>query len=390
MILSLIFFLIFGLILIFQFKSIFLKMILLVYWYPLITMLLFTLNIPLGSSLDFIGRPKNEPHGTKALIVAVAGFYTFLITMWSYRNRDLMIKKIKISEQSRLILIALLITVSIIAFPKAFGVSNQRWNLIPGPWPVIFIAINVILYLSQKKMNKISSILHLLIMFVCLIGGERVNVIVLLGLMFLSQDTRDGLYMTERKFSKKTLLFFLVFICVGIISGIKRSGDSVTLIHLLYNIVSIHTVQDVVHIYLSSFGYLKDKGTNFLPVINEIGSLFYIPVIGGNSEDNIYNFTEILRKYMNNYGGGLFYTEGNMVFGNFGVLIYGFLYAIFLKWIFGNHKGYYNIVLAVFLVLQMRIQWYGLVYVYTPIWFSILLFEILRMLSNVDENKIKF
>jgi hypothetical protein len=375
-----------GALLIFKFKSVYLKFILLVYWYPLLTMFLFCLEVPLGSSLDVVGRPAHEEYCDKAFIVALVGYFVFAFTIWSLRDKRFEFKRLRINETSRLILIFFLALISVIAYPKAFGIGDQRWDLIPGPWAVIAIAFNLILVLSFEKLKSISTLLQIFLLFITIKGGERASSLLFFVILFLMHKPLKANIIVENKFKLKTILFFSGLLLVSISAAAWRSGNSITFLYLLYNIVSVHTVKDVVHIYFSSFGYLNDFGLNFYPLLNEIGSILYLPIIGGTG--NRFNFTEILRDYIPNYGGGLFYAEGVLIFGAFGPVIYAFLYGVVLRYLFVKSNLFVSIVFATLIVLQMRFQWYGVVYVYSPIVFSYILIRMLKFLSKDTKNNL--
>lgn len=375
--------LILGFFLIFKFKSFFLKLVLGVFWYPLVTMYLFCINYDLGGAIDVIGRPIHEAVCVEATQYAIVGYFLLIITIWKIRNVTYSFKKIEISETMRLFIVFLFLIISIIAFPKVFGIGTQRWNLIPGPWPVVFIALNLVLFTSYKSLNQVSSFFHLIILSICFVGGERANS-ALVFLLFFILVPENNTYIKERRLKYHYFIIFFLIAVFGIAAQSWRVGSSFSLESLGRNLISLATVRDVVHIYFTSFSYIQTHPLTISPLINEVASIFNIPVYGGTGEHVFLNFTEILRKYLYNLGGGLFYTEGVLVFGKIGVLIYAFLYGALIRMLYTKNKNTLKIsLLLVFIVLQMRIQWYGFLYIYMPVLLTYIFIKIFKKLNEI-------
>ncbi len=379
---SSILFIVLGFVLLTQFKSILLKLTLFIYWYPLITMYLFCIDYPLGGSIDILGRPINEIFSESALIYAIVGYYCFVGVIWKLRDHKFEYERIEFTESMRFFIALLLLITSVLAYPKAFGLAEQRWNLIAGPWLVISISLNTILFLSFEKLKSLSSIIQILTAVLLIAGGERVNSLTTVLLFFILQTNTDSEIIKEKKLNLSLIIFGSLAVVTAIGAHYWRNGEAFKLLLLYQNIVSSSTVGDVTHIYFSSFTYLNEKGVEIGPVLNEIGSLLYLPGIGGTGENVVYNFTEILREYVYNYGGGLFYTEGVLIFGRLGVPIYAIFYGLFIRILFRYKNHYMSIIAIVFFVLQFRIQWYGFVYIYTPIWFSIVMLKFLNVIKR--------
>lgn len=388
-------FLILGLILLISFKSVFLKFILLIYWYPLITMYLFCVGFPLGGSLDVIGRPVHEPYCVTAFEYAVLGFYVLLVVLWKIRDEKLEFERLLFSESFRIFIVGLLLVVSVLAYPRAMGLGSQRWNLIAGPWLVVSISLNAILLVSLKTIKSVSAVVQMVLSLILIIGGERANTLVVFFLFFMLYSDENKDVVEERKMSVFLIFFLSIGVLLAITAHYWRAGEEVNQLVFYSNIISSSTVGDVVHIYFTSFGYLAEKGIDLRPILNEVGSLLYIPGLGGAGVKVKYNFTEILRDYLYNYGGGIFYTEGVLIFGKLGVLVYSFVYGLMIRFLFKYSRStwWVTIMMMIFIMLQMRIQWYGFIYIYTPIMFAIIatrLLNLIRLRGNefelVEEN----
>lgn len=373
--------LILGVFLIFNFKSVFLKLILIIFWYPLVTMYLYCIGYELGASLYYIGRTMHKPYCQEAFIYALTAYYMLILVVWKLRSKTFSFKKIESNEFSRGVFVFVFFVVSVIAFPKAFGIGSQRWNLIPGPWPVVFIAMNLVLFTSFNSIKQKSSIVHLLVLLICFAGGERANTALVLLLFFLFNSTNKE-YMTEKKIKYYYGVLFFLLAVLGIAAQSWRSGSQFSLEALYSNLISLATVSDVVHIYFTSFNYIEHNPLTLRPVVNEIASMFNLPVYGGATSLD-YNFTEILRDHIYNFGGGLFYTEGVLIFGKIGVLIYAVVFGFIIRFLYLNKSKLAQVTMLVFIVLQMRIQWYGFMYIYTPIWLTYLLIKWLELLNKI-------
>jgi len=116
-----------------------------------------------------------------------------------------------------------------------------------------------------------------------------------------------------------------------------------------------------------------------------------LPKFGGTGKHIEYNFTEILRDFLFNNGGGLFYSEGVLIFGKMGVLIYSVVYGLLIRLLYKYSKYYWWVAftMLVFLMLQLRIQWYGFMYIYMPVFFGIIAIKILELIkARGDEFEI--
>tara|TARA_Y100000385_G_C13107340_1_gene649062 strand:+ start:759 stop:1937 length:1179 start_codon:yes stop_codon:yes gene_type:complete len=381
-------FLILGFLALLQFKSIFLKLILLIFLYPLITMYLFCIEVPLGGSIDYIGRTVYESFSKEAFSYAIIGYFTFVAVIWSLRKKYFSFNRIEFSETLRAFISIVLVIVSILAYPKAFGIGSERWNLIAGPWLVISIALNAILIVSFQKFKSVASVLQILLAVLLLVGGERVNSLVVFLMFFMLYGSQGLERVKEKKVGVAFVLAATIIVILGVGAHYWRNGDELNAILLYKNIISSATVGDVTHVYFTSFSYLNDYGIDLRPVLNEIGSMFYIPKIGGTGNQVAYNFTEILRNHAHNAGGGLFYSEGVLVFGKIGVLIYACVYGAIVRFLFNNKHSIVTLTSIIFFILQFRIQWYGIMYVYMPIWFGIVALKFFEIIKN-RENTIE-
>lgn len=378
-----IWFLLLGFMLLMTFKSVFLKFILLIYWYPLITIYLYCIGYPLGGSIDVLGRPANELYCISAFEYAVLGFFILVAVLWKIRLEIFEFDRFLFSELFRTFIAIVLIVASAFAYPKAFGIGDQRWNLIPGPWLVISISLNAILLISLRTFKSLASVIQVLISLVLIVGGERANTLVVFLLFFMLYGNKEEETVIEKKLNLPLIIFGSIGVILAIGAHYWRAGQELNQTVFLANLVSSSTVGDVAHIYLTSFGYLAENGIDLRPIVNEVGSMLALPKFGGTGKHIEYNFTEILRNFLFNNGGGLFYSEGVLIFGKIGVLIYSVVYGFLIRLLYKYSKYYWWVAftMLVFLMLQLRIQWYGFMYIYMPVFFGIIAIKMLELIK---------
>ncbi|MEE1232786.1 MAG: hypothetical protein U0L16_05940 [Phocaeicola sp.] len=225
------------------------------------------------------------------------------------------------------------------------------------------------------------TIIHSLILFYVIIGGDRVDSIV--AIVFLAIiNIQDNL---AKESIKKTYLIIggVTLFILSVISGIIRDGNSVSIITILYSFYAQQTVSDVLYVFLCSIGYYYEHGQNLSVLGNLFLGLFPGPFYGVVSE---YNYTIFLiRNYLPNPGGGLFYSEGMIAWGPVGVLLYSTVYALSIKLLFKSNK---RISVALFILsfsMLCRIQWYGFIYSYKPILFTLIFYFI--FIHNLKTKK---
>lgn len=383
--------LVLGFFLILNFKSLLLKFFLAIYWYPLITMYLFCIEYPLSGSLEVIGRPAHETYCEEAFETAIIGYFILVMVIWKIRRLKFKFEKIEFSESYRTFIAFALLGTSLLAYPKALGIGTSRWNLIAGPWLSISIALNILLFISLNSIKSVASILQILLSILLIVGGERVNNLIVFLLFFMLSSNRTSTIIKEKKLNIYSLALLIPGILAAISAHYWRAGEEVNTLLLLQNVISSSTVADVTHIYFSAFGYLKEHGVNLAPVVNELASMFYIPKYGGTGHKITSNFTEILRAYLYNNGGGIFYTEGVLIFGKYGIFVYSIVYGYLIRFlfVFSRKNMIATTMMLAFLILQMRIQWYGFMYVYMPIWFALAAIKFFNLMKlRGDEYKV--
>lgn len=354
-----------GLIGLLRFRSLIVRFILFAYWYPLVPMVLFIFNYPVGRVLDVVGRPLYYSYALEAFCFAIVGYAVVVIVIWRFRNECVRLPRFRIGESFRILIVLLLYVLAFIAYPKAFGISASRWNLLPGQWSVVYLAVNVFILLSFRSAKTLSTILHIAILLFVIKGGERVDsIVVLIWYVFFEVKTTEVGYLVERKLSFRLVFILLGIFVIGVGAGLWRGGSTLDFLVLIYSVLAQHTVVDVVHVYFSSFHYVENIGLNHYPLFNEFFGLIPTHPLGGTH--SIFNFTNILKSHIPNPGGGLFYSEGVLIFGKIGVVIYSLLYGLLIRF-FLTHIRLLSFLFVVFFILQLRIQWYGFLYIYSTV-----------------------
>lgn len=103
-----------------------------------------------------------------------------------------------------------------------------------------------------------------------------------------------------------------------------------------------------------------------------------IPFVDGGGVSSEYNFTWLLDSKVDNVGGGLFYTPFYMAFSSFGFLAFITTYFGVVKYSFLSSKQWVKYIFIIIIVMQCRIQWYGITYPFTSI--KLILFIVFLML----------
>jgi hypothetical protein len=147
-----------------------------------------------------------------------------------------------------------------------------------------------------------------------------------------------------------------------------RGGEDLAIENILFEFYAQRTVCDVLYVFLCSTEYYLQHGSTYSVLYNFLfGGFIPSEYYGLRSE---YSFGTFLHNHFApNVGGGLFFSEGMLAFGGIGVLIYLYLLAIFIKYLF-THKGTLQTCWFLLMMIMMcRIIWYGMLYLAKPFLF---------------------
>jgi len=365
-------------------KSILLRLILIIAWYPLLILLLFKNDVPLTGIILL---------GSEALKGRIAeyGFYSYFlglcafnIVLYGIREKEFFFPQIKLKKGIRIMLLLLLLFSSILVLNTHSGDSDAARTSTP------FLIINSLLVISFKSRDYIWLIQTLLFFFL-IINGERVDSILLVILIFMLVNNNG---VVSFSYDKKYLYFggiafFILLVAIGFLR--EERGD-VSLQLLFAAIYSQRTVCDVVYIFLTGIKYVEVNGTDLSVLANLFGGLIPGDTMGVTSP---FYYGNVLQKFMANPGGGLFCTEGYMAFGFWGPFFYFFIYGWILKKLFTSHYRFKKYIFLLFLIMQCRLIWYGMIYIYKPLLllyiglYLIRHFEIKNRIRQLSTNFIK-
>ncbi|EOX3377428.1 hypothetical protein ACPFUL_002139 [Vibrio cholerae] len=348
-------FFLFGVILfapLFLFRCGFIKITILIYAYPIWIISGLWLDLPATRIISAVGYGYYYKEIGVAFLSSLLSYILFISSIYSIREKSFQFDSLKLSLLQKYIISIFFILFLIVAYPKAFFLSEQRFGLLGG--------VNVILIsllLISLRNSKLSAVFIFLIYLYMIIRGERVDFV--LGLV--------ALYFFYRKSSNIALIklsvMLIILLCLGVFSGLKRSGVEFSfndVISLTVNsITNFGTAIDVIHVYLSSVWYFEYIGSDIRPILNIFFS--YIPVSSLRGAGSEFNYVWILREYIFNVGGGIFYSASMIWLGPIGVVFSGFIYGSIVKYLF-LRNGINRIVFVAFFIMQFRIQWYGLTY----------------------------
>jgi hypothetical protein len=288
-----------------------------------------------------------------------------LVILWPIRNELYEYRRINLSSGIRVILfVGMLLSTCFIlkyrVFPNLLSTFTTEERPLVTELP--YWIFNVLLLLSRKNRLSISSIFHLLCLIIVIMLGERVGSIVTVVVLLIM----DGEKNIREKVDRKVLYLALpaVFI-LGTIAGFLRIGITLSIDNIISQFYSQGTTCDVLYVYLCSVDYYVQHGT--VPAV-----LLYhlqhgiIPGLGISSEHFFGNF---LKEQFPTYpGGGLFFSEGMLAFGVFGVLMYLSAIALFLKYCFTRRRGIIPNALFLLIIISLcRTMWYGIHYLTQPI-----------------------
>lgn len=345
-----------------RFKSIALQIIIGIAILPQITLFAFSFGFPVPGVLSL----RQDIFSPKAITIAnislLISSWILILVLYPLRNRTYHYNSFKCTKTSYLILLLIAFICAICSYPRVSGL-NFRFDL-----STIFISTNVAMFLCRYPRSHILTILHIALLIWVIIGGDRVDSMA--SIIFLLIFTSNNNYHKESV--RYSILIFGVFVLftLGIISGLLRNGLSFSPEALLYSLYAQQTVSDIVYVFLCSIEYVIENGPNPAVLLNMLLGLFPGIYYGAVSE---YNYTIFLNhNFAPNPGGGWYVSEGIIAFGFLGTFIYVFIYASIIKALFIRHGNIATCLFILFVVMSFRMQWYGMIYCYKPVIFSII------------------
>ncbi len=370
------------------YKSNLMKLFLVIYAYPIFIIFIMCFNYDVGRIIKQIGlNYYNKQDMITSIIPLVISYIFILIISLSYRKTIFSLKTISLGIPVRCILFFLFLLISFIAYPKAMGISDTiRYNLIFGSWGCVFNVLSIFILFSKSKKYDVINILTYTILIICFLSGERADTIITIILLFLLKKDSNG-NITERKINIiKLFLILISFSILASIIGAARSNIQIQDISLFItkSLLSVGTVVDVIHVYLSSIWYVEHNGNSFTPLFNIIKS--FIPLAGGGGVSSEENITWFLNNYIHNVGGGLFYSPFYIAFSSYGVILFNIIYFLFFTFTFKNKNSYIKYIFIVFYIMQCRIQWYGITYFFTSFKLTLLFLIIIYFLKKLPKK----
>lgn len=352
-------------IVLFQFKSKILQLFIFVFSYPIFITYGYKVGVEPTRIISAVGFNKYHDVLDTAFYVQIIALCAFIIPLWGIRDKIFEMPRLQVKNDIRFILLILFVISLMIAYPRSMFISDSRF----GFGGSACLVLSALLIACRQSKIDIIDIITFCLSLMIFINGERVDFLVFIFVFFLIEN-KDGV-IKERNMgvASSFILGSLIFILATLI-GMKRGGENFDLFVILNSILSQGTAVDVIHVYLSCVKYVQDIGYDIRPLWNIIAS--FIPFIPGGGAISSYNATEILREYIYNLGGGLFYTAGYMIFGVSGVVIMTSIYSLFIRFTFSS--GFIgSAVLLVITLQQLRIQWYGITYLANSIMLMVLL-----------------
>lgn len=287
--------------------------------------------------------------------------FIFIAILYPLRGKVYKYKSFSCSFGLYAFLLIVIFFSAVLSYPRVSGINFGK------DLSTIYIATNIALLLCKKPRKSFLSAIHIIILLWVIVGGDRVDS--LASLMFMFLFGKEGKWNIENINLKYVYLGGGVLFALSIISGLVRDNNPVTIESFLFSIYAQQTVSDVLFVFLSSIEYNLTNGSYPDVLGNLLFGLFPGPYYGVVSP---YNFTSVLKSFIPNPGGGLFYSEGMLAFGWFGVIIYITLYALLIRFLFQRKERFFVTLFLLMTAMSFRIQWYGFIYCYKPVIFSLL------------------
>lgn len=367
---------IFPLILLTKYESILLKLILIIAWYPLLILLLFKNEVPLTG---VISLEKENLDGK----IAEYGFYSYLLGLYAFnavlygvRKKDFSSKEMRFKRSFRTIILVGLF------FSMIFVMNTHSGDEGSAKTATFFLFFNSLLLVSFKTRDYIW-LLQTLCLFFLIINGERVDSIILVFLVFMIVNKKGVLTFgyNKRYLYLGGFTFFILLVAVGFL---REDGGAISPELIFAAFYSQLTVCDVVYVFLTGIKYVETNGIDPSVLLNLFGGLIPGETMGVSSP---FYYGNYLQKFMRNPGGGLFCTEGYLAFGFIGPFLYFCIYGLLLRKLFVSSYRFKKYIFLLFMVLQCRLIWYGLIYIYKPLLILYIGLHIMRRFEL--KNKIR-
>ena len=351
------------------FKNIFLKLLLVVLWYPMLILALFSCGLSMPGIIGvYESRLQGEIANTGALLYII-GYIVFCLILFPLRKNNYVFPKLKVSGVTRSVLFVLtaLGALPLLNTHSETGIKSATFYLV----------FSIILLTTHVKKDPIW-FFHLCLSLALIALGERVDSLFIVVFLFFVKGKNFKADVTK---NKKIYLGGLVFFVLLVTIGFRRGGEELSYSVLLYSFVSQRTVCDVVYIYLTSISYIADYGCR----LDVLQSLFFGLFPGQGVTSPLY-YTNVLSKYMDNPGGGLFFTEGVLALGHWGVPLYFGGVGLILRKVLTTKAKFGLFMFLMICVMSCRLAWYGLVYIYKPLLLFYLIYKIFNLRRCILKN----
>lgn len=356
-----------------QHKSLLLRIIIFILWYPLFVLTLFKYGIPMGGILGLNMDTFSSEVVNYALYSYMIGLLLFEIIIYPCRKKIYNFATIKIDKYTQFF-IFLLMCISCIPI---LNIHVEGENFKSSTFYLTFSTL-----LLSSRSGWLLKYGMIFVAFFLILKGERVDSILIIVLLLLFKGTS---FKVEKYNPFYLIIGGSVFFILLVSVGYTRAGSTFNGNLLLYAIYSQQTITDVVYVYLTGVNYIFEHSLYPQTAYNIIEG--FLP--GGVTSPH--NYSKMLREYMYNPGGGLYFTEGMLIIGKLGVILYLSIYGLIIKYLFQNPKGIKRVLFILLVVMQCRIVWYGIIFIYKPALllsiFYILILYIKK--SNSCSNKIQ-
>ena len=326
-----------------------------------------------------IGMAKYSYFIENAFFIYLFSIVAFNIMLIPIRNKTFSFKeRYRFTDGSLVFLFLILFASAFISYPWLFGLTERREMLLPGNgWVSIFIGTYLIILLSKNASKFYVKLSLFILPLYFILSGERVNNILFVALIILLDNG------VERRLSLKDyykIIFpILIVFSLAYIAGNVRGGGRVTDFNAFY-LFNYITAMEALHVYFSGFWYVEQYGNNLTPLINVISS--FIPFFGLGGAGSPYFFENIIADKIYTVGGGMFLTEGYLLFGGFGAVLWALVLGFIIRKTYDSARFYLQVIFVMIFALSFRVFWYGWEYIITPLYIMYLYYLFFRFLGE--------
>ena len=344
-----------------KFKSLYLKLFLFILWYPMVIMSAFIWGLPTPGVLALNSRLLTGGVALNGTVYYMRGYLILMLILYPLRKKIIQFPQLKIKTIQRfwLFILTMLSALPLLNTHSGGGVRSATF----------YIVCSTLLLVTHPK-KDIFWFLQFCLSLALILLGERVDSLVIVILLCLVKGNIRREVTSNKKLYLGGLLFFILLVIIGL----HREGGSIATDTLIVSLISQRTVCDVVYVYFTGVAYIMSHGLH-----SEVLFPLFFGLFSNFGVSSPMFYTNLLSRYMQNPGGGLFVTEGVVALGMIGVPLYFVIAAFLIKKIIKSKKGFSRLCFVLLCIMSFRMAWYGIIYIYKPLLILYILYRVLNL-----------